>query len=101
MMPRESSDSVAAASTSVPPGTLRIRLLGGLRVACDEREVADADWRLSKARTIVKLLALSPSHQIHREVLVDQLWPDLQPEAADNNLHQALHSAAPPPRRQP
>ena len=78
---------------SVPDGTLRIWLLGGMRVTCGKHEIADVDWRLTKARNIVKLLAIAPGHQLHREYLMDLLWPDLSAGSADNNFHQALHSA--------
>ena len=42
---------------------------------------------------MVKLLALEPTQRLHREYLLDLLWPDLAPPAAANNLHQALHAA--------
>ena len=74
-------------------GELRIWLLGGFRVRVGEREVPDESWRLRKARTLVKLLALAPGRRMHREMLIDQLWPDLSPEAADNQLRKALHEA--------
>src|SRR5687768_9121251 len=74
-------------------GELRIWLLGGFRVRVGEREVPDESWRLRKARTLVKLLALAPGRRMHREELIDQLWPDLSPEAADNQLRKALHEA--------
>ena len=74
-------------------GELRIWLLGGFRVRVGEREIPDESWRLRKARTLVKLLALSPGRRTHREVLIDQLWPDLSPESADNQLRKALHEA--------
>jgi predicted ATPase len=41
----------------------------------------------------VKLLALAPAHRLHREQLIATLWPDGEPSAAANNLHQALHVA--------
>jgi len=72
---------------------LRIHLLGGLRVVVGVRQVADADWHLRKAATLVKLLALVPGHHVHREQLLDIFWPNLDPEAAANNLHRTLHSA--------
>src|SRR5262249_29482346 len=40
-----------------------------------------------------KLLALTPGHRLHREQLLDALWPDLEPEAAVNNLHKTLYVA--------
>ena len=55
--------------------------------------MAPESWRLTKARHLVKLLALAPRHRLHREQLIDHLWPDLDPPAASNNLHQALSAA--------
>jgi DNA-binding SARP family transcriptional activator len=72
---------------------LRIWLLGGFRVRVGEREVPDDRWRLRKACALVKLLALAPGRRMHREELIERLWPDLSPEAADNQLRKALHEA--------
>jgi predicted ATPase/class 3 adenylate cyclase len=75
------------------PEPLHIHLLGGFRVTVGERAIPETAWRLRKARSLVKLLALAPGHQLHREQLWDRLWPDLTPEAAANNLHRTLHAA--------
>ena len=48
---------------------------------------------LRKAASLVKLLALAPSHHLHREQAMDLLWPDQGRRAAANNLSQALHAA--------
>jgi predicted ATPase/DNA-binding SARP family transcriptional activator len=72
---------------------MRVQLLGGFGVEVGGHSVDAAGWRLRKARTVVKLLALAPDHRLHREYLLDLLWPDLAPPAAANNLHQALHVA--------
>ena len=50
-------------------------------------------WRLRKAKTLVKLLALADGYRLHRGVLAECLWPGLDAAAAANNLHQALHVA--------
>src|SRR4051812_48702475 len=71
---------------------MRVQLLGGFGVEVDGRAVDPSRWRLTKARTVVKLLALDPAQRLHREYLLDLLWPDLSPAAAANNLHQALHA---------
>ncbi len=71
-------------------GALQVRLLGGFAVRVGSRTVADADWRLRRARTLIKLLALAPGHRLHREQAVELLWPEAAPAAAANNLHQAL-----------
>lgn len=72
---------------------LQIHLLGSFHVVLDGQAVAASSWRLQKARSLVKLLALAPGHQMHREQLIEHLWPDLEPEAAANNLYYALHIA--------
>jgi len=76
-----------------PGAVLTIRLLGGFQVQIGSRALPDEVWRLSKARSLLKLLALSPSHRLPREQVVDLLWPDLSPDAAANNLHQTLYGA--------
>ena len=53
---------------------------------------ADA-WRLRKAKTLVKLLALAGGHRLHRDALVAVLWPERDAASATNNLHQALYVA--------
>ena len=58
-----------------------------------ERPVATDAWRLRKAKTLVKLLALARGHRLHREALVAVLWPDRDGASATNNLHQALYVA--------
>ena len=72
---------------------VRIRLLGGFEVTVADRPVAADAWRLRKAKTLVKLLALARGHRLHREALVAVLWPDRDGASATNNLHQALYVA--------
>src|SRR6185312_12420455 len=52
-----------------------------------------ADWRSRKAAHLVKMLALAPDHALHREQILEMLWPDSDPAAAANNLRQTLHVA--------
>jgi DNA-binding SARP family transcriptional activator len=74
-------------------GQLRIELLGGFRVSVGDRAVPDMAWHRRKPAALVKLLALAPAHRLHREEIMDALWPDLDPEAAGANLRKALHHA--------
>ena len=69
---------------------VHVALLGGFSVTVNGQPVPDR-WRLRKAKTLVKLLALAPRHRLHRDVVSERLWPDAEPEAASNNLHQTLH----------
>ena len=72
---------------------LRIQLLGEFRVRVGDHAIAPTVWRLRKASAIVKLLAIAPGQRLHREQLLEHLWPALPPEAATNNLYQAVHAA--------
>jgi predicted ATPase/DNA-binding SARP family transcriptional activator/DNA-binding CsgD family transcriptional regulator len=74
------------------PETLRIWLLGGFKVSVNSRSIGDDQWRLRKARSLIKLLALAPGHRLHREQVMETLWPDLGMRKASNNLHQILHA---------
>ena len=71
---------------------LRIRLLGGFEVAGDAA-VPESAWRLRRAKSLVKLLALAPDRRMHREQVAEVLWPDRDQSSAANNLRQALFTA--------
>src|SRR5918998_79786 len=75
------------------PQTLRIWLLGGFRVSVNSRNIGEEEWHLRKAGSLLKVLALSPGHRLHREQAMELLWPDLDPKAALNNFHYALRVA--------
>ena len=70
---------------------VHVSLLGGFSVTVNGEPVPDR-WRLRKAKILVKLLTLAPGHRLHREVVIDRLWPDTEPHVAANNLHQVVHT---------
>ena len=72
---------------------VRVWMLGGFRVSVDFRTIPQDGWRLRKAATLVKLLALAPGHRMHREQAMDLLWPDSGRKAASNSLRSTLHTA--------
>lgn len=57
------------------------------------RAIKDGRWRLRKASGVVKVLALAPNHRLHRERVMEMLWPNLDAASAMNNLQHALHVA--------
>ncbi len=74
--------------------TIRITLLGTFAVSVDGRAVADAAWTRRHAAGMVKALALAgPDHRLHREQLLDRLWPDDTIDEAGPKLHKAAHYA--------
>jgi predicted ATPase/DNA-binding SARP family transcriptional activator len=72
---------------------IEIRLLGGFGVSVGGNAVPERAWRLRKAKSLLKLLALAPDHRVHREAATEALWPERSIAAAANNFHQALYVA--------
>jgi DNA-binding SARP family transcriptional activator len=72
---------------------LEIHLLGPFRVAVDGSPVEARRWSRRSAALLVKLLALQPHHQLHREQVMELLWPELDSHSAANNLHKTIHAA--------
>jgi DNA-binding SARP family transcriptional activator len=72
---------------------VEIGLLGGFAVLVDGVDVPRDHWRRRHAAALVKLLALAPRARLHRDRVVDALWPDLALDAALPRLHKASHFA--------
>ncbi len=72
---------------------LEVHLLGKFVVRFGDHAIPGKVWRQRRAAAIVKLLALDPEHRLHREQILESLWPDLNLENAANNLRVALHHA--------
>jgi DNA-binding SARP family transcriptional activator/tetratricopeptide (TPR) repeat protein len=70
-----------------------IRMLGGFEVAVDRVPVPPEAWARRHAASLVKLLALARDRRLHREQVVETLWPGLPLEAAGPRLHKAAHYA--------
>jgi predicted ATPase/DNA-binding SARP family transcriptional activator len=70
---------------------LGIQLLGAFGVRVSGSPVPDGAWRLRRAKSLVKLLALAPERRMHREQVVELLWPGGDP--AGSGLHQVLYTA--------
>ena len=75
------------------PEAVRVTLLGGFSVSVGSRVLEENAWRLKNAAALVKLLALAPGHRLHREQVMDLLWPQSGRKAASNSLRRVLHSA--------
>jgi DNA-binding SARP family transcriptional activator/pimeloyl-ACP methyl ester carboxylesterase len=72
---------------------VELRVLGGFVVSVDGRRVPAEVWQQRRASELVQLLALAPRHRLHREQVIDALWPDLPPDAGAANLRKAAHYA--------
>ena len=105
----EAGDLVRAAAASGPAGLstpylkelaarleperpgLRIRVLGTFRVFQGMRRISEADWTSSKALTLFQYLAVHRSAGfIPKEVLVEMLWPDQDPDRTGKRFNTAM-----------
>ena len=73
--------------------SVEIWMLGRFDVRIDRRPVPPAAWSRRQAASLVKLLALTPRRQLHREQVMDALWPDVPVDEATPRLHKAAHFA--------
>jgi len=74
------------------PGAVRVRILGGFSVLVGSQNLGHNEWRLKNAAALVKLPALARNHRLHREQVMDKLWPRLGKSVDPNNLCQTLHA---------
>jgi DNA-binding SARP family transcriptional activator len=69
-----------------------VELLGAFRV--ERIGVArPVVWQRRTAKTLTKLLAAHPGHSLHREEILELLWPGVPAKSARNRFGQALHAA--------
>ena len=73
--------------------TVRMELLGGFDVTVSGDVVPARAWTRKQAATLVKLLALRPERRLHREQVLDLVWPDDAMDTAAAKLHKAAHYA--------
>jgi DNA-binding SARP family transcriptional activator len=68
---------------------IQIRCFGRFEVFCDG--VAVRQWRRHAARTLLKYLVVHRG-PVHRDVLLDLLWPDMPASSSLNRLRVTLHT---------
>jgi DNA-binding SARP family transcriptional activator/tetratricopeptide (TPR) repeat protein len=72
---------------------VEIGLLGTFTVGIDGVELPPDRWHRRSAAALVKLLALQPRTRLHRDRVIDALWPDVDLDTALPRLHKAAHFA--------
>ena len=73
--------------------SVQVKLLGGFGVTVDGVPVASDVWGRRQAAQLVQLLALTRDRRMHREQVIDALWPGLSWDTAAPRLHKAAHYA--------
>lgn len=86
---REAALALNVSETGMPgqenPRRLKIRLLGSLEAENDRKELLR--FRTAKEKELFAYLALHAGGRVHRDTLIDALWPDEDPHRAKVYLH--------------
>src|SRR2546430_5468215 len=72
---------------------IHVTLRGRFGVAVGGIPVAEAGWKRRHAAAVVKVLALAPGRRLHREQVIDMVWPGDTIAEAVPKLHKAAHFA--------
>jgi DNA-binding SARP family transcriptional activator len=75
--------------TSAPRPPAELQLFGAFRLTI-EGERVDAGAIRPRVRTLLYLLALDAGSTVHRETIMETLWPGSDPGAAQRSLHVAV-----------
>jgi DNA-binding SARP family transcriptional activator len=90
-----STTAVATSTTSEPttsePATLSLRCFDTLEIEVGSTPV-DLSGVRPRALSVLRLLAFNAGRPVHREVLMESLWPDVEPDAALHSLQVAVSS---------
>ncbi|MCB0063738.1 MAG: bacterial transcriptional activator domain-containing protein [Caldilineaceae bacterium] len=94
------------AKTANPVGTqieLYVQTLGGFRVWRQDEEVPTTAWGREKAIHLFQFFITMRRQYVHKEQIMDRLWPDLDLDKGDRDFKVALNSInkALEPEREP
>ena len=70
---------------------VEVELLVHFKVRIDGVAIPDAAWKLTHPRRLLEMLCMQPGHRLHRDLVVEQLWPDSDAKAAANRLYHTVH----------
>lgn len=73
------------------PAPVEVSCFGGFQLRRLGRPVELSAVK-PRTRTALRLLAMRAGRPVHRETMIEALWPDLPPAAATRNLHVTLSS---------
>jgi len=98
--------NVLLANTAYPVSDrveLHVQTLGGFRVWRDGEEVSTTAWGREKAIHLFQFFITMRRQYVHKEQIMDRLWPDLDLDKGDRDFKVALNSInkALEPEREP
>jgi two-component SAPR family response regulator len=71
---------------------LRVQTLGSFRVWRDGVEITSASWGREKALQLFQFLVTARGRYLHKEQIVDQMWPELDWETSNRDFRVALNA---------
>lgn len=77
---------------AVPIAPIEIRCFGGFEIRVRGELLRARAFVRRKALTLLKLLILHAPQPIHRDWLIETLWPDADPHRGANRLHGVVHA---------
>jgi DNA-binding SARP family transcriptional activator len=90
---RDGEPSIIAASAPVPAAaTYRVQLFGSFQLFASD-EVIDLKALRPRVRSLVRFLALNSGKLVHREAVLEALWPNAGFDSGRSNLHTAVSAA--------
>jgi DNA-binding SARP family transcriptional activator len=74
--------------------TLRVQTLGGFRVWRENLEIPISAWKREKALHLFQFLITTrlQESRLHKEQIIDHLWPEVDAEGGDRDFKVALHA---------
>ncbi len=79
----------SAGAGSTAAGSVQVRLFGSFAMTVEGRPV-DLIGLKPRPRAVLRFLALNARRPVHREVLQETFWPEVDPETGARSLHVAL-----------
>ncbi|MCL4426401.1 MAG: hypothetical protein M1553_13430, partial [Firmicutes bacterium] len=83
------SGGITVKSYAAPP--LEVYALGRFQVLRGKREITARDWQKEKTKTLLKYLLVNLGRKLPVEVILETLWPAMEPKAARQNLAVIMH----------
>jgi len=75
-----------------PGYSIFVHSLGVFNVWRGENRIRSAEWQRDKARKLFQLLLIQKREYLHRDQIIDRLWPDLPQDAAIRDFKVALNA---------
>jgi DNA-binding SARP family transcriptional activator len=89
---RRAPPSARLASETTAPPVLSIRCLGPIEIRRDGVLVPPSSFERKSALTLLRILILAGGAPVHRDLLVERLWPDAPDRGGANRLHGVVHA---------